>query len=110
MIDKRMLVDIVTIQKVKSKDKWGKPEYDDPITLKDVKFDQSIELTGTANHRSESKPSVLLVYPKFCPIVIDSSFQEGIVGYDGREFIIRKIIPQKHPFKNEVLCYEVEVV
>ncbi|MXQ49522.1 minor capsid protein [Streptococcus pneumoniae] len=110
MIDKRMLNDTVTIQKVEGKDKWGKETYSAPIVLSSVKFDRETSYVGTGNNRSESKPSVLMIYPIFSPIELDNSYLNGKVNDGERDYIIRKIIPQYHPFKKEVLCYEVEVV
>ena len=43
MIDKRTLVDTVTIQKPTGEtDVWGKVTYDEPTTLKPVRFDLSL--------------------------------------------------------------------
>ena len=87
MIDKRMLVDTVTIQKpAGEKDGWGKVIYDE-------------------NHFS-----VLMVYPKYTPIELDDSWLNGRVNDTHRDYIIRKIIPQYHPFKHTILCYEIEVI
>lgn len=110
MIDKRMLVDTVTIQKPAETDKWGKETYSDPITLKYVRFDRSTSHTGSGQNRSEDNFSVLMVYPKYTPIELDDSWLNGRVNDTHRDFIIRKIIPQHHPFKHTVLCYEIEVI
>lgn len=110
MIDKRLLVDSVTVSKVAELDKWGKQTYAAPVSLSPVRFDRELGAVGTGNHRSEDKPSVLLVYPKFCPVVLDETYLNGKVNDGYRDYIIRRIIPQAHPFKREVLCYEVEVV
>lgn len=110
MIDKRILIDTVTIQKPTGKDKWGKDEQSAPLTLSPVKFDRNFDFTGTGNHRSESKPSVLLVYPMYCPVELDESYRGGTVNDGQRDYIIKQVIPQYHPFKKKVLCYEVEVV
>lgn len=110
MIDKRMLNDTVTITKPKGKDKWGKESQSELLTLSPVKFDCEDSYVGTGNNRSESKPSVLLVYPQFCPVELDKTFLGGTVNDGQKDYIIRKIIPQYHPFKKSVLCYEVEVV
>ena len=49
MIDKRMLVDTVTIQKPAELDGWGKQTYSDPVTLKHVRFDRSTAHTGSGH-------------------------------------------------------------
>lgn len=110
MIDKRMLVDTVTIQKPASVDKWGKETYSDPITLKNVRFDRSVSHTGSGQNRSENNFSVLLVYPKYTPIDLDNSWVDGRVKDNNKDYIIRKIIPQYHPLNHKILCYEIEVI
>lgn len=110
MIDKRLLVDTVAIAKVEEVDDWGKATYAEPVTLTPVRFDRSLERAGTGNHRSEAKPSVLFVYPKFCPIELDDSYLGAKVSHDDRDYIVRKVIPISHPLKKEIICYEVEVV
>lgn len=110
MIDKRMLVDTVTIQKPASVDKWGKETYSDPITLKHVRFDRSVSHTGSGQSRNENNFSVLMIYPRYTPIELDNSWVDGRIKDNNQDYIIRKIIPQYHPFKHTILCYEVEVI
>ena len=111
MIDKRMLVDTVTIQKpAGEKDGWGKVIYDEPKTLKLVRFDRAVSHTGSGQNRTENNFSVLMVYPKYTSIELDDSWLNGLVNDPHRDYIIRKIIPQYHPFKPTILCYEVEVI
>ncbi|MGU7914355.1 putative minor capsid protein [Streptococcus suis] len=110
MIDKRTLVDSVSISKPIGKDQWGNVEFDIPLFLSPVKFDRNYENTGSGNRRSESKPSVVLVYPQFCPVELDRTFLGGKVTCDGIDYIVQKLIPQYHPFQKKILCYEVEVI
>lgn len=110
MIDKRLLHDTITIQKIKQKNEWGQVLYEEPLTLSNVKFDRVDSVTGSGNSRSETKPSVALIYPKITPVTLDRSYEGGKLIHDGDEFIIRKIIPQKFPFSSKILCYEVEVI
>lgn len=111
MIDKRMLVDTVTIQKPMGEtDVWGKVTYNEPTTLKPVRFDRAVSHTGSGQNRTENNFSVLMVYPKYTPIKLDDSWLNGRVNDNHRDYIIRKIIPQYHPLKHTILCYEVEVI
>ena len=42
MVDKRALVDSVTIQKQEDKDDWGKASYSDPLLLSNVRMHQAL--------------------------------------------------------------------
>ena len=68
-IDKRTLIDSVTIQKVGSKDDWGKKTFLPPVLLSPVRFDRDFDAPGTINNPagkknpSYQKPGVIFVYP-----------------------------------------------
>ena len=115
-IDKRTLIDSVTIQKVGSKDDWGKKTFLPPVVLSPVRFDRDFDAPGTVNNPSGrknpsyQKPGVIFVYPRYCAVEIDESYREGVVKDGSREYIITKIIPIMEPLRNKVYCYEIEVM
>lgn len=116
MVDKRALVDSVTIQKRSEKDDWGKGLYSAPLLLSPVRFDRNYNAPGAINNPAGtknpmySKPSVLFVYTQYCDVQIDDTYRSGIIKDGDREYIINKIIPVYYPFKNKVYCYEIEVM
>lgn len=110
-IDKRLLVDTVTIQKTTEElDGWGKAILADPVTLSHVRFDRQYQVQGTQNNRKESKPSVLFVYPKYCPVVLDDTFKNAIVNDGKREYRVTSVVPVSYPHKQKIFCYEVECI
>lgn len=110
-IDKRLLVDTVTIQKpTEEKDGWGKVILESPVTLKPVRFDRQYQVQGTQNNRKESKPSVLFVYPKYCPVILDDTFENAIINDGKREYRVTSVVPVSYPHKQKVFCYEVECI
>lgn len=110
-IDKRLLIDTVTIQKTTGeKDGWGKDMMESPVTLKHVRFDRQYQVQGTQNNRTESKPSALFVYPKHCPVVLDNTFKNAIINDGERDYRVTSVIPISYPRKQKVFCYEVECI
>lgn len=110
-IDKRLLVDAVTIQKpTEEKDGWGKVILESPVTLKPVRFDRQYQVQGAQNNRKESKPSVLFVYPKYCPVILDDTFENAIVNDGKREYRVTSVVPVSYPHKQKIFCYEVECI
>ena len=110
-IDKRLLVDTVTIQKTTGeKDGWGKVMLESPVTLSPVRFDRQLAVKGSNNSRTRSKPSLLLVYPKYCPITLDETFENAIVNDGKRDYRVTSIIPVSYPHKQKIFCYEVECI
>ena len=110
-IDKRLLVDTVTIQKTTGeKDGWGKVMLESPVTLSPVRFDRQLAVQGSNNSLTRSKPSLLLVYPKYCPITLDETFENAIVNDGKRDYRVTSIIPVSYPHKQKIFCYEVECI
>lgn len=110
-IDKRLLVDTVTIQKTtEEKDGWGKVILESPVTLKPVRFDRQYQVQGVKNNRKESKPSVLFVYPKYCPVVLDDTFENAIVNDGKQDYRVTSVVPVSYPHKPKIFCYEVECI
>lgn len=110
-IDKRLLIDTVTIQKdTGEKDGWGKVILESPVTLKHVRFDRQYQVQGTKNSRKEAKPSILFVYPKYCPIILDKTFENAIINDRERDYRVISVLPVSYPHKKKVFCYEVECI
>lgn len=110
-IDKRLLVDAVTIQKTTEElDSWGKAVLADPIILSPVKFDRQYQVQGMQNNRKESKPSLLFVYPKYCPVVLDKTFENAIVKDKETEYRVTTVVPVSYPHNNKIFCYELECI
>lgn len=110
-IDKRLLVDTVTIQKTtEEKDAWGKVMLESPVTLSPVRFDRQYQVQGTQNNRKEAKPSLLFVYPQYCQIVLDKSFENAIINDGQTEYRVTTIVPVSYPHNNKIFCYEVECI
>ncbi|EHJ56264.1 putative minor capsid protein [Streptococcus urinalis] len=110
-IDKRLLVDTVTIQKTtEEKDAWGKVMLESPVTLSPVRFDRQYQVQGTQNNRKEAKPSLLFVYPQYCPIVLDKSFENAIINDGQTEYRVTTIVPVSYPHNGKIFCYELECI
>ena len=114
MIDKRMLVDPLTLNCLSNLTGFrvvGSSYVTFPQTsVSPVRFDRQFNVSGSTNNRSESKPSVLFVYPKHCPVVLDESFENGVVNDGKRDYKIRSVIPVYYPRQDKVFCYEIEVI
>ena len=110
-IDKRLLVDTVTIQKTTGeKDAWGKVMLESPVTLSPVRFDRQYQVQGTQNNRKEANPSLLFVYPKHCPVVLDKTFENAIINDGETEYRVITVIPVSYPHNKKIFCYELECI
>ncbi|MCR4258239.1 minor capsid protein [Streptococcus uberis] len=110
-IDKRLLIDTVTIKKTTGeKDEWGKVMLESPVTLSPVRFDRQYQVQGTQNNRKEAKPSLLFVYPQYCPAILDETFENAIVNDGKRDYRVTTVIPVSYPHNGKIFCYELECI
>lgn len=111
MIDKRLLIDSVTIEKVIGRDEWGKEAYGDKLSLSPVRFDRSTTLkhnSQNAKDEIERKPGIVFVYTKFCPVSLDESYIDGRLTDGNLSYRVVGLIPISL-FKKQI-GYEIEVV
>ncbi|CAW92171.1 putative minor capsid protein [Streptococcus equi] len=110
MIDKRLLIDSLQVKLVKRAGDYGGFVYDDPFTISPVRFDRSFAAVGKDNTRQEIKPSVIFIYPKYCKIRADKTWEDAIVIDSDTEYTVNKVIPIYYPHRHKIFCYEVEVI
>lgn len=111
MIDKRLLIDSVTIEKVIERDEWGKEAYGSMLSLSPVRFDRSTTLKHNeqnAKDEIERKPGVVFVYTKFCKVALDESYIGGRLTDGDQAYRVVGVIPISL-FKKQI-GYEIEVV
>lgn len=110
MIDKRMLVDSVAITLVGPPDKWGKQTELSTLALNNVRFDVATNLNSANRNSNINRASTLFVYPKYCNVVVDDTWLDAKVIYDGHEYTVQSYETLIHPFNRQVFCYEIGVI
>ena len=110
MIDKRMLVDSVAITLVGPPDKWGKQTELSTLTLNNVRFDVTTASNSSGRNSNINRASTLFVYPKYCNVVVDDSWLDAKVIYNGHEYTVQSYETLLHPFNRQVFCYEIGVI
>lgn len=110
MIDKRMLVDSVEVTLVGPPDKWGKQTELSTLKIENIRFDVATNANSSGRNSSINRVSTLFVYPKYCNVVVDDSWLDAKVIYNGREYTIQSYETLLHPFNKQVFCYEIGVI
>ena len=110
MIDKRLLIDSVTVFLRAEKDEWGKKSYSEPIELSNIRFDRAIRVSGTEKTKSKTQSGTLFIYPKFTNVVVDDEWLDAKVTDDFGTYKIVGYRVNIHPFTKKVFSYEVEVI
>ena len=115
MIDKRMLVDTAIIKKRVGIDEWGKETFGGDLYIDPCRFDESTahvqsQKSGKSKNRTDQFAGVLYIDTDYCNFEIDRSYIDGKMIVDNQEYIIVKIIPNRHPISKRILTYEIEVI
>jgi len=91
------------------KDDFQNPVYADPVTIRNVRYDNS-----TVFSRDNTQTKVLADGIIFVDAVNSSpvpNFKEqSKINFNGRELALQKVAPCYYPNKNKIRHYELEVI
>lgn len=108
-IDSKMLVDSFIYEEYSGDDDWGEDNYKLPINIDKVRIDRS-----TVYSRDKTQTQIVADSVIFCYASATTPFKEfkeqSRVTFDGKQCIIKKVIPIKEPFRNAIWSYELEVI
>ncbi|HFI0682435.1 TPA: putative minor capsid protein [Streptococcus suis] len=111
MIDKRLLVDSVTVKKVVGLDEFGKESYAEPFHLQPVRFDRDVDIRGGRNHNPNvSKPGVIFNYPAHTGIKVDESWLHAKINDGTRDYEVVGYKVHPNPYDRRIFSYEIEVI
>lgn len=108
MIDKRLLIDSVTMEEVVGRDEWGKESYGEPVALSPVRFDRAVTLTHGAKDETQRKPGVIFLYTRYCNVQLDDRYIGGRVVDGDQTYKVVGVIPIA--LYKKVVGYEIEVI
>lgn len=91
------------------KDDWGNDLFDDPVTIKNVRFDDSTVFSRDQTQTKILAEAVIFVDSKHSKPIPDFK-EQSKVKFRGKEYVIQKIVPCYFPHKNEIHHWELEVI
>lgn len=91
------------------KDDWGNDKFEEPITIKHVRFDDSTVFSRDNTQTKVLANAVIFVDAKYSTPIPDFK-EQSKVTFNDKEFVIQKVVPCYYPTKNAVHHYELEVI
>lgn len=91
------------------KDDWGNDKFEEPITIKHVRFDDSTVFSRDNTQTKVLANAVIFVDAKYSTPIPDFK-EQSKVTFNDKEFVIQKVVPCYYPIKNAVHHYELEVI
>lgn len=108
-MDKRLLIHSISYHEYIGQDRYKQPEFDDPIEIEHVRVDETTVFSRDNNQSKIVANAVVFVYHRLSSPFIDFKEQSKVI-YNGREFILKRVVPVYQPYKNELFSYELEVL
>lgn len=108
------LVDSMLVEKLSgTTNQWNKPEYLQPITLSNVRFDSTVGQSGTANQRTIDKTGTVFVYQfnQAAGFLVDDSWIGARLTHqkDGQVYTLKSYTTYKQDTTDDVYSYELVV-
>ncbi|WP_413538934.1 putative minor capsid protein [Enterococcus malodoratus] len=102
----------IVLRLIQGKDKWQKPIFSDPITIKNMILQPQTVYSGTNNNRQVvANASAFLFGGVSDPMpVINKNHVGSELDFEGETYTITTIVDNRNPFSNEVYSYELEVL
>lgn len=91
------------------KDDWGKERFEEPITIKYVRFDDSTVFSRDQMQTKVLANAIIFVDAKNSSPIPEFK-EQSKVRFNNREYVIQKVVPCYYPTTNAVHHYELEVV
>lgn len=105
-----LIHDIIYKQKLDGKDDYGNPLHAEPIIIKHVRFDQSTVFSRDNTQSKIVADAVIFVDARNSEPIPDEFVEESIIIFDGKEHVLKKIVPCYHPKGDIVRHWELEVI
>lgn len=108
-LPKRWLIHSIEYYRHLGEDDWSNPIYDNPITIENVRFDDSTVFSRDTTQTKILADAVIFVDSTHSKPIPEFK-EESRITFNGRELTLKKIIPCYYPHKNEVRHWELEVI
>lgn len=91
------------------KDDWGNDLFDDPVIIKNVRFDDSTVFSRDQTQTKILAEAVIFVDSKHSKPIPDFK-EQSKVKFSGKEYVIQKVVPCYFPHENKIHHWELEVI
>lgn len=90
-------------------DDWGNDKFEEPITIKHVRFDDATVFSRDNTQTKVLANAVVFIDSKYSTPIPDLK-EQSKVTFNGKEFVIQKVVPCYYPDKNAIHHFELEVI
>ncbi len=110
-LPKRWLIHSIEYrEKLPGKDSYGNPSYADPITIENVRFDDTTVFSREQTQTKIQADAVIFVDSTHSTNLPEKFVEESKITFNEREYTLKKVVDCYYPHKNEIRHWELEVI
>lgn len=88
---------------------WQGEEYAEPVEISNVRIDRSTHYSRDNMQTKIVAEAIIFCYASHTK-PLKGFKEQSKVSYDGKEYIINKVVMNKEPFADKVWSYELELI
>lgn len=109
-LPKKWLIHEIEYRGFKGKNDWGEDEFYEPVTIQNVRFDDSTVFSRDQTQTKILAEAVIFVDAKHSRPLPEQFTEQSKVSFRGKEYTVQKVVPCYHPTKNKIHHWELEVL
>lgn len=112
-IPKKYCNQSVILRKLTGKDEWQNKLFEPDVTLINVIFQSETIYSGSNNSREVVATGIVYLFNSIAepfPLIIAGKHEGSEIEFEGRTYVVEKIVDNRNPFDNTVYSYELEVI
>lgn len=108
-LPKKWLIHEIEYEGYLGENDWGDVDYEPPITIKHVRFDDSTVFSRDSTQTKVLADAIIFVDAKNSNPVPEFK-EQSKVRFNGKEYVIQKVVPCYYPTEKRIHHYELEVI
>ncbi|MGX6979116.1 putative minor capsid protein [Vagococcus elongatus] len=109
-VDPKMLVDTIKYSEYQGTDDvYQEAKYAEPIIIDYVRIDRNQVFSRDATQTKVIAEAVIFCFASATDPLPEFK-EQSLIIFDGKEYILQRVITNKEPFQNVIFNYELEVL
>jgi len=97
-------------EKLQGKDSYGNPLFAEPITIENVRFDDTTVFSRDQTQTKIQAEAVVFIDSTHSTNLPERFIEESKITFNGKEYTVKKVVDCYYPHKNEIRHWELEVI
>ena len=110
-LPKRWLIHSIEYrEKLPGKDSYGNPLFAEPVTIENVRFDDTTVFSRDQTQTKIQAEAVVFIDSTHSTNLPEKFVEESKITFNGREYTLKKVVDCYYPNKNAIHHWELELL